>query len=80
MTMDVGERLRELRVSRRLTQVDLALAVGTSPTTISYVENGQRVPSFSLLEKLAEALDVEPVYLASRSGGQKKALISSSRR
>ncbi len=53
----LGNRLRELRVRRDLTQAALAERVGVSRKTINTVENGVFIPSVLLALGLAEALD-----------------------
>lgn len=46
-----------MRVSKGLTQADLAELIGVSRKTINTVENGVFVPSTVLALKLARALD-----------------------
>ena len=60
----LGNRLRELRAERDLTQAALAEAVSVSRKTINTVENGVFVPSTTLALKLARALDcrVEDIF------------------
>ena len=60
----LGNRLKELRAAKGLTQADLALAVGVSRKTINTVENGVFTPSATLALLLARALDapVEEVF------------------
>jgi putative transcriptional regulator len=60
----LGNRLRELRAGRDLTQAALAEAVGVSRKTINTVENGVFTPSTTLALKLARALDcrVEDIF------------------
>ncbi len=45
-----------MRVKAKMTQTDLANACGCSRITISSVETGKTKASFSLLERIAEAL------------------------
>jgi putative transcriptional regulator len=54
----LGNRLRELRAERELTQAQLAELVGVSRKTVNTVENGVFVPSTTLALKLARALGV----------------------
>ena len=56
----LGNRLRELRAERNLTQAALAELVGVSRKTVNTIENGVFVPSTLLALKLARALG-EPV-------------------
>ena len=61
--MQFGQRLRELRTQRQLTQRDLAAKIGVSDTYISKVENGNLhfgdFPSEKFIHKLADALDAD---------------------
>jgi transcriptional regulator with XRE-family HTH domain len=51
-----GQRLRQLRNDRGLTQVGLAEASGLIDTYISDMERGLKVPSLTTLLRLAAAL------------------------
>lgn len=53
-----GERLRELRRARRMSQEELAFRSGLTQTYLSQVEKGQRNISLVNIEKLAKALGV----------------------
>ncbi|MCD5408106.1 XRE family transcriptional regulator, partial [Candidatus Bipolaricaulota bacterium] len=54
----VGERIKQARFLRRMSQRDLAAKVGVSATAISKYEKGLITPSSRILLKLARALDV----------------------
>ncbi|MFC9246235.1 helix-turn-helix domain-containing protein [Streptomyces sp. NPDC057136] len=54
----VGGLLREWRHSRRLSQLDLALAAGISPRYVSLVETGRSRPSAEIVLRLAVQLEV----------------------
>jgi transcriptional regulator with XRE-family HTH domain len=54
----VGPLVRDWRLRRRLSQMDLALEVGVSPRHLSFVETGRSRPSPELLLALAAGLDV----------------------
>jgi DNA-binding XRE family transcriptional regulator len=54
-----GERLREQRMARRLTQAELAERVGVGQSAISTMEDGKCCPQGTTLAKLAAALGVE---------------------
>jgi transcriptional regulator with XRE-family HTH domain len=56
--MIVGERLRELRKSKKLSQTEFEERTGLHRCYISRVENGHAVPTIETLEKLARALEV----------------------
>jgi predicted transcriptional regulator/DNA-binding XRE family transcriptional regulator len=53
-----GRRLRHLRRARGLTLAELGARVNRAPSALSMLENGRREPRLSLLNALAEALDV----------------------
>ena len=58
------DRLREARVMRNMTQLDLAAKVPIlSPSTISNYEKGKSEPDMYRLSKLIEALDVDANFL-----------------
>lgn len=52
-----GERLRGLRVERKLTQTELAQRCGSNRPFISNLERGVKVPSLTMVLRLAEALE-----------------------
>jgi transcriptional regulator with XRE-family HTH domain len=54
----VGPLVREWRMRRRRSQMDLALEVGVSARHLSFVETGRSKPSPELLLSLAQHLDV----------------------
>ena len=55
---DVIRALVEARISRNLTQKELAERTGIHQADISKLENGTRNPSVNLLKRLAEGLDM----------------------
>jgi transcriptional regulator with XRE-family HTH domain/archaellum biogenesis ATPase FlaH len=57
--IDMGQRLRELRLKRSFSQTELARLVGVTPSTISQVESNLIFPSVPALLKMAEVLHVE---------------------
>ena len=59
--MVIGNRLRELRESKELSQGDIEKRSGLLRCYISRVENGHTVPAVETLEKMARALEV-PMY------------------
>ncbi|HEY8537144.1 MAG TPA: helix-turn-helix transcriptional regulator [Vicinamibacterales bacterium] len=53
-----GELLREWRLRRRLSQLDLACDAGISSRHLSFLETGRARPSREMILRLAEHLDV----------------------
>lgn len=58
LTIDVGARLRQLRMERGKSMRSLARSSGLSTNALSMIERGRTSPSVSTLYKLAEALEV----------------------
>jgi transcriptional regulator with XRE-family HTH domain len=54
----IGDRLREMREAKKLSQGDIEKRTGLLRCYISGVENGDTVPAIETLEKLARALEV----------------------
>lgn len=59
--MIIGDRLRDLREQKQLSQGDIEKRTGLLRCYISRVENGHTVPAIETLEKLARAMEV-PLY------------------
>jgi transcriptional regulator with XRE-family HTH domain len=59
--MVIGQKLREIRESKNLSQGDIEKRTGMLRCYTSRVENGHTVPSVETLEKYARALEI-PLY------------------
>jgi transcriptional regulator with XRE-family HTH domain len=59
----IGEKLREVRTRRLLTQDELADKAGVSQSTIANIERNNAEPQFRTIRKLAKALDIDPTEL-----------------
>lgn len=59
--MIIGDRLRELREEKKLSQGDIEKRTGLLRCYISRVENGHTVPAVETIEKFARALEI-PMY------------------
>jgi transcriptional regulator with XRE-family HTH domain len=59
--MVIGDRLREMREGKNLSQGDIEKRTGLLRCYISRVENGHTVPAIETLEKMARALEA-PLY------------------
>ena len=66
---NVADAVLELRVSRALTQKDLAVAVGTSQSVIARLESGRHPVEVRLLNRIATALGMKwhPVFESSEA-------------
>ena len=66
--MSFGKRLREIRMERRLTQMQVADSIHVALCTYQCYEQGKREPSFTTLIALADVLEVSTDDLLGRSG------------
>jgi transcriptional regulator with XRE-family HTH domain len=55
----LGANIRTRRKSLGLTQESLAEKAGTAPTYIAMIESGRRAPSFRMIERIAEVLEID---------------------
>ncbi len=53
----VGLRIQNIRLSKKVTQEDLAEAIQCSPVYVSYIERGTRIPSLQTIVAIANALN-----------------------
>ena len=61
--MEIGIRIKELRIENKLTQKELADKLGLTPKMISFYESGQRVPPIDIVEKLTNIFSKSSDYL-----------------
>ena len=61
--MQLGRKIRDLRLRRGLTVQQLAEATGLSKGFVSQVENGRTSPSLATLQDLARSLETSVAYL-----------------
>jgi transcriptional regulator with XRE-family HTH domain len=59
--MVIGDRLRQLREQKNMSQGDIEERTGLLRCYVSRVENGHTVPAIDTLEKFARALEI-PMY------------------
>ncbi len=59
--MIIGDRLREIREHKKMSQGDIEERTGLLLCYISRVENGHTVTAIETLEKMARALEI-PMY------------------
>ena len=58
----IGDKVKALRLSKKITIIALSRATGMSDRAIRYIENNERQPGVDAIKKLAEALDVTVDY------------------
>lgn len=64
-------RLKELRKSKGISQIRLAMELNTSQNTISRYETGEREPGIAELIKIADYFDISVDYLLERTDNPK---------
>ena len=64
MLLSIGKRIKEIRISKNITQDELALKIGTTKQTIYKYENEivTNIPS-QKIELISNALNTTPDYL-----------------
>lgn len=60
-------RLREIRKSRGISQLKLAMDLNTNQNTVSRYETGEREPGITELIKIADYFNVSVDYLLERT-------------
>ncbi len=61
--MNMGEKLKSLRIEKKLTQKQVAERIGLAISAVSSYEAGTRYPSYDVLVKLARIYHVSTDYL-----------------
>ena len=65
----VGRRIKEAREKRHLTQEELAARIDISPTHVSVIERGTKIPRLDTFVAIANALEVSGDALFAGRGG-----------
>ncbi|MCG7406698.1 helix-turn-helix domain-containing protein [Paenibacillus sp. ACRRX] len=70
--MTIGERLRRLRMSRKLSQEEVARHIGVTRSAYSHYEINSRQPVYDTIRKLAVLFDVSIDYLVNADNQDKQ--------
>lgn len=70
--MNMGERLRELRLSRNISQEEVARHIGITRSAYSHYEINNRQPVYETLIKLAAYFDVSLDYMIGGTSSRHK--------
>ncbi len=65
---NIGAILRERRISKGISQNELASKAGITQTFLSLVEHGNRVPSYNVLQRIADVLGEDAAHLEQEAG------------
>lgn len=60
--MKIGTAIKNSRIEKGISQLDLANKMGISRTSLSQIETNLKRPSKTTMEKLAEALELPEIY------------------
>lgn len=61
--MNIGDKLKNLRIEKKMTQKQVADRIGLAISAVSSYESGSRYPSYDVLLKLARIFHVSTDYL-----------------
>ena len=59
-TQEMGERIKTMRMSRGMTQLDLANALHCGQSTVAMWESGAREPNFATIDYMSDIFNVPP--------------------
>ncbi len=65
---NIAERLKELRIEKRITQAEIAEQLGVKRQTIANIECGKNNPTIELIENLIKTLNVNANWLIAGVG------------
>ena len=72
--MDIGNKIRILRLQNNLTQQELSKIIGVSDKAISTWENGTKTPRMGAIEKLSSYFGVSKSFLIEDSSSEQSVL------
>lgn len=61
----LGEYLKKFRLSKNLTQEEMAKLIGIKQCNYSLYENNKLKPGITMINKIAKVLEVEPSFIRS---------------
>jgi transcriptional regulator with XRE-family HTH domain len=68
--LELGKRIKQLRLAQGFTLKDIESKVGVSATHVSEIERGKTSPTVGALAKIATALQVNPSFLVDLPVGE----------
>lgn len=74
--MNIGDKIKELREKRDLTQDQLASILDLSRSTIGMYERDERQPGYELLIKIADYFNVTTDYLLGRTENKNELILT----
>lgn len=74
---DIGQRIKEKRIQKGLTQEKLSELIGVGPSHMSHIESGSTVPSFEVFVSLINTLGCSADELLCRETEAAKPILNS---
>lgn len=74
---DIGQRIKQKRIEKGLTQEKLSELIGVGPSHMSHIESGSTVPSFDVFVSILNALDCSADELLCREATVSKPILNS---
>ena len=59
----LGKKIKEIRLSKKISQTEIAYRCGFDKSNYNTIESGKRNPTITSLLKIAKALDVQLIEL-----------------
>lgn len=75
--LEIGHRIKALRLEKGFKHADVAVRVGKTPNAVSQWETGRSRPGRDVVEKLADALDTTVAWIWQGDGHRKVARVLS---
>lgn len=64
--MSLGDRIKDLRIARGFTQIEIATKLGMGRSNVGHIEKGRVVPTSEDLQKIADILHTTTDFLLGR--------------
>jgi len=69
---NIGENIKSIRKSKKVTQEVLSKKVGITKTYLSLIETCKKTPSLEIIYKISQALNVDPALIVTKDDSFKK--------
>ena len=63
LLIKMGERIKDIRIKKKMTQNDLAIECQVEKASMSRLESGRSNPTVRTLQRVCKALDVDIIEL-----------------
>lgn len=74
---DIGQRIKEKRIQKGMTQEKLSELIGVGPSHMSHIESGSTVPSFEVFISILNTLNCSADELLCREMAAAKPILTS---